>query len=600
MGTLQKAFVWEHLPAPGETLRWLVRIGLAFSVFVAVDVHIAQGIGDYLSGFSNPGPLQDVVRPLAFKLVFGLGVFAMFISRSLSIRLLAITNSFLCFWIFIAYEALNTTGQGFNSWLGFEVGDANTILIEISRPGATEDVINTFLPTIAKSGLQALSYVFFLAAVAQWIAPRIGSAWASVMPIISLSALYIATTNSGAAINHFPIAAKVPFQFYEAERMPTYLGKRDPVELVSNADRRQELLIFIVDESIRGDVLGVNGFDFDTTPFLSSMANRLLNYGVASSMTNASAGTHILLQTGFGLDEIDEATATRVFKRPNIFQYARSAGYSTVYIDGQLKGTRLQNYMRGTDFEFIDRYDQIRSEFPEIERWEIDQQIAKLIGEIARERSGEPTFLYVVKSGAHFPYPGSYPPDQEPPAPLPGNEIDVETMAADEVGALQLEYYTAARWAVDEFFRTLLPEIEGLDGAVIYTSDHGQALRENGDRATHGTTIATLPMGLVPIWLMPFGDATASVEKMARPNLVQDSGRASHFALFSTVLVLAGYDREAVRKRYGESLFDELTGRRAFLSGFYPGSPDTIRNGVPEWTGVAPSRQPLPPRAAAN
>jgi hypothetical protein len=60
--------------------------------------------------------------------------------------------------------------------------------------------------------------------------------------------------------------------------------------------------------------------------------------------------------------------------------------------------------MRGTDFEFIDRYDQIRSEFPGIERWEIDQQIAKLIGEIARERSSEPTFFYVVKSGAHFPY----------------------------------------------------------------------------------------------------------------------------------------------------------------------------------------------------
>jgi hypothetical protein len=71
--------------------------------------------------------------------VFSLVVFAMFISRSLSIRALGITNTFLCFWSFIAYEALNTTGQGFNSWLGFEVGDANTILIEISRPGAMHE-----------------------------------------------------------------------------------------------------------------------------------------------------------------------------------------------------------------------------------------------------------------------------------------------------------------------------------------------------------------------------------------------------------------------------------------------------------------------------
>jgi hypothetical protein len=46
--------------------------------------------------------------------------------------------------------------------------------------------------------------------------------------------------------------------------------------------------------------------------------------------------------------------------------------------------------------------------------------------------------------------------------------------------------------------------------------------------------------------------------------------------------VLAGYDRDAVRKRYGESLADELTQKRAFLSGFHPGSPDPIRNHVPE------------------
>jgi lipid A ethanolaminephosphotransferase len=599
MSVLPTAVAREHLPAQRKALRWLARIGLAYALFVAIDIHITQGIGDYLSNFLYPEPDQDLGPPLVSKLVFSLAGFALFISRSLAVRLLAITTTFLSFWLFIAYEALNTSGSGFDSWLGFELGDASTLLIEIARPGAVTDVITAFLPVIAASGLYALAYTGLLAAIARWIAPRVGSAWASLAPILSLSAVYLATSSSGAAVNHFPIPAKVPFQFYQASRLPIYRGKRDPVELTSHADRRQKLLIFIVDESIRGDVLGLNGFAFDTTPFLSSLGSRLLNYGVASSMTNASAGTHVLLQTGFRLDEIDQATAVNVYKRPNLFQYARSAGYETVYIDGQLKGARLQNYMRGTDFDFIDRYHQIRSELPEIERWEIDQQIARRIGEIARERSGEPTFIYVVKSGAHFPYTGSYPPTQTQPALLPGHEIDLEAMAADEIGALRLQYYTAARWAVDEFFRTLLPGIDGLSGTVLYTSDHGQALRENGDWATHGNTIATLPMGLVPLWLLPFGDATASVQGLAASNLARNAGRASHFAIFSTLLVLAGYDRDAVHRRYGESLFDELTGRRIFLSGFYPGAPDPIRNVVPEWTGLvasepSPSSRPAP------
>jgi lipid A ethanolaminephosphotransferase len=581
-------------------LRWGVRIGLAFALFVAIDIHITQGIGDYISDFLYPEPDQDLVPPLVSKLVFGLGVFALFISRSLAVRLLGITMAFLSFWLFIAYEALNTGGPGFDSWLGFELGDASTILIEVSRPGAMKGAITAFLPVIAKSGLYSLVYTAVLTTIARWVAPRVGSAWASAAPLVSLSAIYIATSHSGAAVNHFPILAKVPFQFYQAARLPIYRGERDPVEIVSNADRRQKLLLFIVDESIRGDVLGINGFAFDTTPFLSSLGNRVLNYGIASSMTNASAGTHILLQTGFGLDEIDQATAISVYKRPNLFQYARSAGYETVYIDGQLMGSRLQNYMRGSDFDYIDRYHQIRSEFPELERWEIDRRIARLIGEIAQERSGEPTFFYVVKSGAHFPYRGSYPPTLKPPALLPGHSIDVEAMAADEIGALRLEYYTGTRWAVDEFFRTLLPGIEGLSGTLLYTSDHGQALRENGDWATHGNSIATLPMGLVPLWLLPFGAATATVEELAGPNLLRNSGRASHFAIFSTLLLLAGYDRDAVCARYGKSLFDELTQRRVFLSGFHPGAPDPIRNDVPEWTGLVVSEPSLPARTAPN
>jgi hypothetical protein len=589
-----------QLPAWPQAARWLLRIGFAFSIFVAIDIHIAQGIGGYLSDFLHPEADQNLLRPLVFKFAFSLAIFALFLSRNRCVRLLAITDTFLCFWLFIAYEALNATGSGFDSWVGFELGDASMILIEFSRAGAIQSTITAFLPVIAQSGLYAFGYTAVLAAIARWVAPRVGAGWASSAPIIGLSALYLATSNSGAAINHFPIPAKVPFQFYEASRLPIYRGERDPVEIVSDAERRQELLILIIDESIRGDVLGLNGFDLDTTPFLTSIASRLINYGVASSITNSSAGTHILLQTGVGLGEIDQATAVSVYKRPNIFQYARSAGYSTVYIDGQLKGARLQNYMRGSDFAFIDRYHQIRSEFPEIERWEIDQQIARRIGEVAREQSGRPTFFYVVKSGAHFSYRDSYPPDLEPPAALPGGKIGVEALAADEVGRLRLEYYKAARWAVDEFFRSLLPGLEGLHGTLLYTSDHGQALRENGDWATHGTSTATLPMGLVPLWLMPFGDTTAAVRRMAQPNLRTNAGRASQFALFSTLLVLAGYDRDAVRERYGESLFDELTGGRVFLSGFVPGGADPIRNQVPEWTGLVASEPSLSAQTAPD
>jgi hypothetical protein len=244
----------EQLPAWPQAARWLLRTGFAFSIFVAIDIHIAQGIGGYLSTCLHPEPDQKLLLPVVFKLVFSLAIFALFISRNRWVRLLAITDTFFCFWLFIAYEALNATSSGVWSGVGFELGDASTILLEFSRAGAIKSTITAFLPVIAQSGLYAFAYTAILATIARWVAPRVGGAWASVAPIIGLSALYLATSNSGAAIDQFPIPAKVPFQFYQASHLPIYRGERDPVEMVSDAGRRQELLILIVDESIRGDV----------------------------------------------------------------------------------------------------------------------------------------------------------------------------------------------------------------------------------------------------------------------------------------------------------------------------------------------------------
>src|SRR5262245_8010944 len=112
MSVLPAGLLREHLSAPRVALRMLLRVGLAFLIFLAVDIHITQGIQNYVSDFLHPEPDQELVPALACKLVFSVAVFALFISRSLSIRLIGITNTFLCFWLFIAYEALNSSGSG--------------------------------------------------------------------------------------------------------------------------------------------------------------------------------------------------------------------------------------------------------------------------------------------------------------------------------------------------------------------------------------------------------------------------------------------------------------------------------------------------------
>lgn len=83
-------------------------------------------------------------------------------------------------------------------------------------------------------------------------------------------------------------------------------------------------IIFIIDESIRGGMLSINGHDVDTMPFLASVSKKARNYGVASSCTNCSSTTNIILVTGIGLHQLPD-TGYETLKESSLFQYAKRA-----------------------------------------------------------------------------------------------------------------------------------------------------------------------------------------------------------------------------------------------------------------------------------
>jgi glucan phosphoethanolaminetransferase (alkaline phosphatase superfamily) len=318
-------------------------------------------------------------------------------------------------------------------------------------------------------------------------------------------------------------------------------------------------VVMIMDESVRGDYVSLNDEARNTTPFLKA-THHVINFGVASSGGNCSHLSRTMIRLGMLQSDLPNKWHLGL-KRPTIWQYARRAGYKTVYIDAWGGGE-----LSPAEAGLID----LSISIPEDPNYFRDQRLAgKLLHALKDER---PAFIYVNKYGAHFPYSTKYPPNFHV-APTP-TESDISNSGFD-VGTLLssflppfdyqiAQYPKAIAWTVDEFFRTLLRGVNLSETLIVYTSDHGQSLIPG--HLTHCSSAPPTPMGEVYVPLFAL-TSVPEFEQRLRKGAARGFGRFSHFAVFPTLLLAMGYDAAWVNRTYGASLADPPRSDRMFMIG---------------------------------
>ncbi|RTZ96621.1 MAG: hypothetical protein DSY90_09945 [Deltaproteobacteria bacterium] len=85
-------------------------------------------------------------------------------------------------------------------------------------------------------------------------------------------------------------------------------------------------IVYIVDESVRGDFLGINGHEKATTPYLKTVGKNIFNFGISSSIANCSEATRLALRSGLRRDQIPDFDY-QALKQPTIWQYAKKGGF---------------------------------------------------------------------------------------------------------------------------------------------------------------------------------------------------------------------------------------------------------------------------------
>lgn len=325
---------------------------------------------------------------------------------------------------------------------------------------------------------------------------------------------------------------------------------RNKVALKPSEIRPIKHVVMLIDESVRPDYFNWKPGN-PYTPLLAANQHRLANFGQASSGGNCSSYSNAILRLGGTPDQMTDA----IRRNPSIWQYAKKAGFRTIYIDGQSGLNKdpglLQNFMTVTETKFIDKI--VR--FTDVAGPQLD---FKLLEALDKElQSDEPVFIYANKNGAHFPYDNGYPAAKsifEPTISQTGKDIPQTRTNS---------YLNVIRWSVDGFFGELFQNLDLKDTAIIYTSDHGQALA-NGQLTHCSVTNSDAREGLVPMFAITGNEQLAKIFVTAAEI---NQSKTSHFAIRPTVLKLMGYNGADVEQSYGPSLFAENNRQPGFTSG---------------------------------
>ena len=463
----------------------------------------------------------------------------------------------------------------------FMTGTDLFLALTVSGDHRIAAILSFFKPLVF---LYALPYVLVLSVMV--FAPPV-SAFRETLALSLLPALYLLVSN-------YTLFLHVPERSFHLNPLTSFLrsalsckfenhrkyrGPRDDLPTFQVSQRPLDSIIYVIDESVRGSNLSLNGYPRATTPFLQSLETRglLKNLGICVAASSFSHISNAYLITGHNTFPDHDF---RTEKNPTIFDYAKKMGYKTIYIDiNQIYLSPLikaagDGHVRSLDRWMTDKSFQERHIDLETTK---DLGVARFLSTLLNEENG--FFILVNKKGLHFQYRNNYPDDVASTIwkPVMNALQSIDPSAAGREKLVNT-YDNGMRFQVDEFFREFVSETTNQNYVILYTSDHGQTLAEHGQVYTHmkpDPEIVDVP------------DFLVSGEAYGRKGLfagIAPGVRVSHLNNFATLLDLMGVPMSLRVRPYDKSIFTltaEDNRERYYMSGSLHGTGDYVVKTIP-------------------
>ena len=458
----------------------------------------------------------------------------------------------------------------------FMTGTDLFLAVTVSGDHRVEAILSFFKPLVL---FYALPYVLILSVLI--LAPSV-SAFRMTLALSLLPALYLLVSNYALflyvperSFHLNPLTSFLRSTLHRKfENLREYRGPRGDLPLFHASQRPLDSIIYVIDESVRGSNLSLNGYPRATTPFLQSLETQgtLKNLGICVAAGSFSHISNAYLITGHNAFPDNDF---RTDKNPTIFDYAKKMGYETIYID--INRVYLSSLINLAGEGFVRSLDQWMTEQSFEEHYinldiTKDLGVARVLSSLLNDKGGY--FILVNKKGLHFHYCNKYPDDMASTIWRPVMKA-WESIDPSPVGREKLvnTYDNGIRFQVDEFFRVLVSETTNQNYVILYTSDHGQTLAEHGQMYTHMKPDRVIVD--VPEFLL-VGERYGQKKLLAG---IPPGIRVSHLNNFSTLLDLMGVPMFLRVSPYDKSIFS-LTAEdnrvRYYMSGSLHGFGDYV------------------------
>ena len=242
-------------------------------------------------------------------------------------------------------------------------------------------------------------------------------------------------------------------------------------------------IVLIIGESVRADHLQLNDYPRETTPRL------LLRKNIVTFPHIYSEQTHTLACMPYILTRADSINSECQYTESSFITIFRQEGFKTAWISNQNLGNTFAHFPSEADtivFANSGKTDYVFTPW-------LDGELVPIMHTVFQPAPSKA--LYVLHSiGSHWYYNSHVPADMYYYQPITSNRV----IKLNTIEQIVNSYDNSIRY-MDLFIDSVINQVENQEALVIYMSDHGEALGEDG-AFLHANDIEAVKNPACVIW----------------------------------------------------------------------------------------------------
>jgi len=261
---------------------------------------------------------------------------------------------------------------------------------------------------------------------------------------------------------------KIPFSYYTAYK--GYIANKAELNIIrkeisegatSNSDTL--IVIVVIGEAQRSDHIQANGYNRNTMPLLQKR-NAVFLSNIYSEWTYTNKSVPLILTRA------DSSDYSISYKEKSFITIFNKCNFSTSWLGNQIPGTTYKPLLEESNFVFINK--------PELSVYSNSKKLDTDLLPIFKERLSDKSakkLIIVQQIGSHWWYNSHYPDSLAFYNPVLKGKSFNEKYKEEYINS----YDNTIRFT-DIFIDGLISEVEDENAVLIYLSDHGESMGENG------------------------------------------------------------------------------------------------------------------------